>query len=343
LTVYNGHHPPIHRNNNLAHTSGAPYKIPRPHTLHGTSAFAKSSEENDLLNSIARSADDMFLVQNPGKVYSLSDSESNSVESFEPISSTDFNTDFSSYDLDKHFSAQSENSRSGSDEDLTSLVEQGSANDYSWYDGALTTVAEDTLASTSPNFAGDFDWSAPNPYSLADNFGPSDLPLVSPQLSVFAQTISQSGESNYQSAPGMTNGSSGAQSETDFTEGLWSDNLQIRDTSVGGRWSSGAPESVYFKPTSAPDRHHPLPAGFATSAPASSSIASQGRHMSNSSTTTAINLATELDAEDTSEHAIMIPAANDDNTTDWSWQLGLGSVPPHTGEMAREFNWLLES
>jgi hypothetical protein len=204
----------------------------------------------------------------------------------------------------------------------------------------MPAFTDDTLTSTSPNFAGDFDWSAANPYSMADNFGPSDLPIVSPQLSVFAQAISQSGESSYQSAPGLTSGSSGAQSEPDLAEGLWSDQIQIRDTSVGGRWSPKAAEPVYFKATSAPDRQT---AGFGTSAPASSSVTSQGRHMSSSSTITAINLAAEDDAEDSSERAIMIPAASDDNTDDWSWQLDLGSVPPHTGEMAREYNWLLES
>lgn len=41
LTVFaNGHHKPCHRSNNTAHVSGMPYKIPRPHTLHGHSSFA---------------------------------------------------------------------------------------------------------------------------------------------------------------------------------------------------------------------------------------------------------------------------------------------------------------
>ncbi|EDU40961.1 copper fist dna binding domain protein [Pyrenophora tritici-repentis] len=46
LTVFaNGHHKPCHRNNNSAHISGLPYKIPRPHTLHGHSAFAALSQD----------------------------------------------------------------------------------------------------------------------------------------------------------------------------------------------------------------------------------------------------------------------------------------------------------
>ncbi|RMZ74586.1 copper fist dna binding domain [Pyrenophora seminiperda CCB06] len=46
LTVFaNGHHKPCHRNNNSAHVSGLPYKIPRPHTLHGHAAFSALSQD----------------------------------------------------------------------------------------------------------------------------------------------------------------------------------------------------------------------------------------------------------------------------------------------------------
>jgi hypothetical protein len=52
LTVFsNGHHKPCHRNNNTAHVSGAPYKIPRPHTLHGHSAFAALNQGGSSYNS----------------------------------------------------------------------------------------------------------------------------------------------------------------------------------------------------------------------------------------------------------------------------------------------------
>lgn len=44
LTVFaNGHHKPVHRNNNAAHESGAPYKLPRVHTTH---AVARSSVDS---------------------------------------------------------------------------------------------------------------------------------------------------------------------------------------------------------------------------------------------------------------------------------------------------------
>jgi hypothetical protein len=69
LTVFaNGHHKPCHRNNNSAHVSGLPYKIPRPHTLHGHSAFAalaqdKSSQKNAEAPA-TRSMDTLSLSNN---------------------------------------------------------------------------------------------------------------------------------------------------------------------------------------------------------------------------------------------------------------------------------------
>lgn len=47
LTVFaNGHHKPCHRNNNAAHESGLPYKIPRSHTDHGHPNAARRSVDS---------------------------------------------------------------------------------------------------------------------------------------------------------------------------------------------------------------------------------------------------------------------------------------------------------
>ncbi|KAI9818789.1 MAG: hypothetical protein M1827_007609 [Pycnora praestabilis] len=47
LTVFaNGHHKPVHKHNNMAHKCGVPYKIPRPHTIHGESGLAYRSVDN---------------------------------------------------------------------------------------------------------------------------------------------------------------------------------------------------------------------------------------------------------------------------------------------------------
>lgn len=47
LTVFtNGHHKPVHKHNDMAHKCGAPYKIPRSHTIHGHSDLAQRSMDS---------------------------------------------------------------------------------------------------------------------------------------------------------------------------------------------------------------------------------------------------------------------------------------------------------
>jgi hypothetical protein len=47
LTVFtNGHHKPVHKHNDMAHKCGAPYKIPRSHTIHGHSEMAQRSMDS---------------------------------------------------------------------------------------------------------------------------------------------------------------------------------------------------------------------------------------------------------------------------------------------------------
>jgi hypothetical protein len=53
LTVFtNGHHKPVHRNNNAAHEHGLPYKIPRPHSIHGHSVHGHKSVDSLLLRPL---------------------------------------------------------------------------------------------------------------------------------------------------------------------------------------------------------------------------------------------------------------------------------------------------
>jgi hypothetical protein len=47
MTVFaNGHHKPVHRNNHMGHECGMPYKIPRPHSIHGSSSLARDSSDS---------------------------------------------------------------------------------------------------------------------------------------------------------------------------------------------------------------------------------------------------------------------------------------------------------
>ncbi|THX50883.1 hypothetical protein D6C97_02835 [Aureobasidium pullulans] len=54
LTVFaNGHHKPCHRNNNAAHESGAPYKLPRSHTTQSISTKNNARRSVDSLAAVA--------------------------------------------------------------------------------------------------------------------------------------------------------------------------------------------------------------------------------------------------------------------------------------------------
>ncbi|KAB8294077.1 hypothetical protein EYC80_009532 [Monilinia laxa] len=50
LTIFtNGHHKPVHKNNNMAHKCGLPYTVPRAHSIHGqssSSSLANRSVDN---------------------------------------------------------------------------------------------------------------------------------------------------------------------------------------------------------------------------------------------------------------------------------------------------------
>lgn len=59
MTIHNGHHKPPHKHNDMASKCGLPYKIPRPHTIHGPSPGAPRSADNLLLNKRASKTLDM--------------------------------------------------------------------------------------------------------------------------------------------------------------------------------------------------------------------------------------------------------------------------------------------
>lgn len=57
ITVFsNGHHKPGHKHNDMAHKCGAPYKIPRSHTIHGHSDIAQRSMDSLPLTTAAHAA-----------------------------------------------------------------------------------------------------------------------------------------------------------------------------------------------------------------------------------------------------------------------------------------------
>lgn len=306
LTVFaNGHHKPCHRNNNLAHTSGVPYKIPRPHTLHGISAFAKTEDEMDLLDSLPRSADDMWIPQNSRTISPPTISRTNSEESFD-FGEDGSGSDAFSFDFDKHFSSRTDDYKSS----LGSMdaVDYNALSSY-WSEQAANMSSRDFLglsinATASPNFTG-VDW--------PPIFSPADLPLPSSQINL-TQTVSHSGDSTYQSLPGLTSNSSNAQeSETEPVS-----------------WDASVNLEQYYQAAQ-------LANGQSMKAP-------QPRHMSSSSAITAINFGSPAGV-DADNNAILIPAgsdADDEAVDDWNdWEGALGGHPTANSEMTRNYSWLM--
>ncbi|KAI9650851.1 hypothetical protein NHQ30_000886 [Ciborinia camelliae] len=73
LTIFtNGHHKPVHKNNNMAHKCGLPYTVPRAHLIHGqsSSSLANRSVDNllhtntvDTLHSESQIKDSIMSAQ----------------------------------------------------------------------------------------------------------------------------------------------------------------------------------------------------------------------------------------------------------------------------------------
>jgi hypothetical protein len=214
--------------------------------------------------------DDLLLFNgNSGRIYGM-DMPAMSTDNLNGFPSATFDAN---YDFSKCFSNDMTTA------DASQLFRTTSADALSaqsaWYDNPLGTVAENPgdFATSPTGIYGEHDWNIPS--ATSDFFSPSDLPLSS-TTDNFPQSISQSGESNQQSLPGLTASSSGAQSEIDGPSGkleafpsFWTSTVPYRESTP----SSGASNNLFafpasvpnfepgFKPTSSPRRHRQTHSG----------------------------------------------------------------------------------
>ncbi|KAH8730674.1 hypothetical protein GQ44DRAFT_606025 [Phaeosphaeriaceae sp. PMI808] len=217
LTIFaNGHHKPCHRNNNSAHISGAPYKIPRPHTLHGHAAFASLSQGcNSYISKpevpTTRSMDTLSLSNN--QFYAMFGSTQRAVED-SPVTTMASSLDATAFQ-DSLFTSQSSLFSQDGNSPGSNVSEPFSSQQWPWaantavtpinsmfnYGSLSTSPSQDCL----PNL--ESDWSIPS-----SGFNPlwsaGDLPLDPGKFTdALAQPISHSGESKL-SGPGLTAASS---------------------------------------------------------------------------------------------------------------------------------------
>ncbi|KAF1997369.1 hypothetical protein P154DRAFT_441394 [Amniculicola lignicola CBS 123094] len=205
LTVFaNGHHKPCHRNNNTAHVSGMPYKIPRPHTLHGPAAFAAFTQGS----SNQRAMDTLSVSNN--EFYTMFGSSDRAIDGLSNASLTSaldgtqdalFTSQCSTYGQDSNSPSESQQSDNFGTQQWPWMSSNVAPLNRNFGFGSLSTSpSQDCL----PNL--DTDWAIPsaglNPWS------PADLPLDPSKLrDSLRQPISHSGESK-QSIPGLTTSSS---------------------------------------------------------------------------------------------------------------------------------------
>lgn len=214
LTVFaNGHHKPCHRNNNTAHVSGLPYKIPRPHTLHGHSAFAALSQGSNSHSKpepqTSRSMDTLSLSNND--FYAMFGSSQRPAESL-PMTTAGNSMDVLAFQ-ESLFTNQSTFGQDGGSPDSNSS-DTFSTQQWPWTTNTMTPVTGTfTFGSLStspsqdclPNL--DSDWSIPSA-GFNPLWSAGDLPLDPSKFTdTMAQPISHSGESKL-SGPGLTVASS---------------------------------------------------------------------------------------------------------------------------------------
>jgi hypothetical protein len=242
LTVFaNGHHKPCHRNNNTAHVSGAPYKINRPHTLHGSAAFASYTHSKPVAPvaaSAQRAMDTLSLSNND--FYTMFGSAQRPVDS-QPITPLTGTIEPSGVQ-DTLFSSQLQTAAYSQDNNSpieASLGDTFSNQQWPWttsipplnrnftYGSLSTSPSQDCL----PNL--EADWPIPSAGLTNPLWSAGDLPLDPSKLNdALTQPISHSGESNKQSSAGLTTASS---SHSETGEPVWYGDLDIKKPqSTGG-------------------------------------------------------------------------------------------------------------
>ena len=197
LTVFvNGHPKPTHKHNDAAHKCGVPYKIPRPHTIHGHSSITqKSMDHLPLINTQnegrSQNRNSMFNVRQNVR---LVRSEHGSPE-LSPVANLDqFNMQIPSLDLS--YSTFNNFTTSPIGEDYNGQV----ANGFEYF-----SPLED-----QPSFSAGLEMPV-------DDWSAVDLPLENPAYStVYSQPPSYASfDHSNVGYPGLTASSSGDVSEAE--------------------------------------------------------------------------------------------------------------------------------
>jgi hypothetical protein len=216
LTVFaNGHHKPCHRHNLTAHVSGAPYKLGRPHTLHGSAAFASYTQSHSTgkpEGAAQRAVDTQSLSNND--YYAMFGSNQRPLDglpltpltgSLDPTCFQDslFGSRCTAYGTDANSPTETQTADTFSAPQWPWTSTTPSVNPNYPYGSLSTSPSQDCL----PNY--ESEWAIPSAGLNNPLWSAGDLPLDPSKLNdSVAQPISHSGESNKQSSAGLTTASS---------------------------------------------------------------------------------------------------------------------------------------
>lgn len=302
LTVFaNGHHKPCHRSNNTAHVSGMPYKIPRPHTLHGHSSFAALGRNDnnynvkpEVPNTATRSMDTLSL-SNPDFYAFLGNGQRPSAlpmttmaGSLDTLNFQDsfFSNQAGAFGAQDGSSPESNSSDNFSTQQWPWTTATGTPVNYNFDFGSLSTSpSQDCLTNL------DSQWSIPSA-GFDPIWSAGDLPLDPNKLNdTLTQPISHSGESK-QSGPGLTVassvhseiGESNPFADMDFKppQSAASESLFWEDQPVY-RFSTALPSESLVAPMSIPVTTMPASQGFDSDFSKSQSLAPTAMPMTSTS------------------------------------------------------------
>jgi len=346
LTVFaNGHHKPCHRNNNTAHVSGAPYKIPRPHTLHGHSAFAALTQHGSSYSSKpepqpTRSMDTLSLSNND--FYAMFGSAQSSAEDV-PSTTMASNLDANAF-TDQMFASQNTLFNQDGNSPGSNVSDTFPTQQWPWATNTVTPVngmfnfgslstspSQDCL----PNY--DNDWSIPSA-GFNPLWSAGDLPLNPSKFTdTLTQPISHSGESK-QSGPGLTAASS---VHSEIGEPNPFGDLELKPAqSTGSETLFWEDSPVYRLNNSTPGSNFIAP----SSMPAASLSQVQGldSDFTKGLTATPTSMPSTGMPDFTETAAIAMPAGLEDNVSidPWPIEQSTGSFGGLTGfELSYPNNW----
>jgi len=342
----NGHHKPCHRINNTAHVSGAPYRISRPHTLHGSAAFAALAQASNgygQLNVPTTRSMDTLSVSNH-QFHTMFGSGQRSIETPSMANMTNtldslqfqeslFNGSSSVFRQDSKSPVSNNDTFSTQQWPWTASTATPTFSTFGYSNQSISPPQEPL-----PSFEND--WSSPAP-GFNQQWSAGDLPLDPSKFNDgLTQPISHSGESK-QSGPGLTAASSAHSEMEESNPFVDLDFTTPPSAASESLFWEDSPVPVYGLNTSAPNESLIAP----TSMPAVTSMPSAQLlepTFAKNLSTLPTGMPTSISSDSAETAALAMPSTFDDvmPVDSWSLDQNNGQYGLNGYDMSYQGNWL---